>query len=70
MGGRIIVESVAGCLWNRWPDGRGIRSLKRIVVVTHRTTPVADDAHFGDVQVCHQRDRKRGTLETLLGQGK
>lgn len=25
MGGRIIVESVAGCLWNRWPDGRGIR---------------------------------------------
>jgi len=27
MGGRIIVESVAGCLWNRWPDGRGIRSL-------------------------------------------
>lgn len=26
MGGRIIVESVAGCLWNRWPDGRGIRS--------------------------------------------
>ncbi len=27
MGGRIIVESVAGCLWNRWPDGRGIRIL-------------------------------------------
>ena len=26
MGGRIIVESVAGCLWNRWPDGRGIRN--------------------------------------------
>lgn len=27
MGGRIIVESVAGCLWNRWPDGRGIRTF-------------------------------------------
>jgi threonine/homoserine/homoserine lactone efflux protein len=25
MGGRITVESVAGCSWNRWPDGRGIR---------------------------------------------
>ncbi|MNM89691.1 hypothetical protein D3C81_1019250 [compost metagenome] len=49
---------------------RYLDCLKRIVVVTHRTTPVADDAHFGDVRVCHQRDRKRGTLETLLGQGK
>ncbi|GBH13048.1 periplasmic component [Pseudomonas syringae pv. actinidiae] len=27
MGGRIIVESVAGCSWNGWPDDRGIRSL-------------------------------------------
>ncbi|GBH13625.1 Outer membrane translocation and assembly module TamA [Pseudomonas syringae pv. actinidiae] len=26
MGGRIIVESVAGCSWNGWPDDRGIRS--------------------------------------------
>jgi hypothetical protein len=26
MGGRITVESVAGCSWNRWPDGRGIRT--------------------------------------------
>ncbi|PRW72308.1 hypothetical protein C7A13_27745 [Pseudomonas fluorescens] len=26
MSGRITVESVAGCSWNRWPDGRGIRS--------------------------------------------
>ncbi|AQL36273.1 hypothetical protein [Pseudomonas syringae] len=25
MGGRIIVESVAGCSWNGWPDDRGIR---------------------------------------------
>ena len=24
-GGRIIVESVAGCAWTRWPNGRGIR---------------------------------------------
>ena len=30
MGGRIIVESVAGCLWNRWPDGRGIRTREAI----------------------------------------
>ncbi|EPN04400.1 hypothetical protein A259_23391 [Pseudomonas syringae pv. actinidiae ICMP 19070] len=27
MGGRIIVESVAGCSWNGWPDDRGIRTL-------------------------------------------
>ncbi|AQL40150.1 hypothetical protein JN853_29585 [Pseudomonas syringae pv. actinidiae ICMP 9853] len=27
MGGRIIVESVAGCSWNGWPDDRGIRIL-------------------------------------------
>ncbi|MBB6155459.1 hypothetical protein HDC30_002682 [Pseudomonas sp. JAI115] len=26
MGGRITVESVAGCSWSKWPDGRGIRS--------------------------------------------
>ncbi|WP_221768641.1 hypothetical protein, partial [Pseudomonas veronii] len=26
-GGRIIVESVAGCSWNGWPDARGIRSF-------------------------------------------
>jgi len=26
VGGRISVESVAGCSWNRWPDGRGIRT--------------------------------------------
>ncbi|MGX4727136.1 hypothetical protein, partial [Pseudomonas corrugata] len=25
-GGRITVELVAGCSWNRWPDGRGIRT--------------------------------------------
>lgn len=25
-GGRITVESVAEYSWNRWPDGRGIRS--------------------------------------------
>lgn len=24
MGGRIIVESVAGCWWNGCPDGHGI----------------------------------------------
>jgi hypothetical protein len=28
MGGRIIVESVAGCSWNRWPDGCGIRKQR------------------------------------------
>ncbi|MDU8285497.1 hypothetical protein RX830_27625, partial [Pseudomonas syringae pv. actinidiae] len=27
MGGRIIVESVAGCSWDGWPDDRGIRSV-------------------------------------------
>lgn len=25
MGGRITVESVVRCLWNGWPDDRGIR---------------------------------------------
>ncbi|GLH50592.1 hypothetical protein RS3R2_42800 [Pseudomonas lactis] len=24
------MESVAGCSWNRWPDGRGIRILEQI----------------------------------------
>jgi len=33
MGGRITVESVAGCSWNRWPDGRGIRSYNVLAVV-------------------------------------
>ncbi|WP_425338372.1 SDR family oxidoreductase [Thiorhodococcus minor] len=28
MGGRISVESVAECPWNRWPNGRGIRRLR------------------------------------------
>lgn len=27
MGGRITVESVVRCLWNGWPDDRGIRTL-------------------------------------------
>ena len=27
MGGRITVESVVRCLWNGWPDDRGIRRL-------------------------------------------
>ncbi|BBP59703.1 hypothetical protein PHLH4_32930 [Pseudomonas sp. St316] len=31
MGGRIIVESVAGCSWNGWPDARGIRIFQYIV---------------------------------------
>ena len=26
-GGRIIVEQVAECSWNRWPNGRGFRTL-------------------------------------------
>jgi len=27
MGGRITVESVVRCLWNGWPDDRGIRKV-------------------------------------------
>ena len=39
MGGRISVESVAGCSWNRWPDGRGIRSQGTIVDATLINAP-------------------------------
>ncbi|OSR65055.1 HTH-type transcriptional regulator PrtR [Pseudomonas syringae pv. actinidiae] len=35
MGGRIIVESVAGCSWNGWPDDRGIRKHGGILRVRY-----------------------------------
>ncbi len=35
MGGRISVESVAGCAWNGWPNGRGIRTQFRRWATEH-----------------------------------
>ncbi|TWS02099.1 hypothetical protein FJD35_32755 [Pseudomonas mandelii] len=52
MGGRIIVESVAGCLWNRWPDGRGIRisiSVRR--VATKRCIKTASSPSKKDFEI-------------------
>ncbi|EPM50547.1 hypothetical protein A256_17966 [Pseudomonas syringae pv. actinidiae ICMP 19103] len=46
MGGRIIVESVAGCSWNGWPDDRGIRNEGVTTIINEFTTSAARAAEW------------------------
>ncbi|BBI45112.1 hypothetical protein A253_10213 [Pseudomonas syringae pv. actinidiae ICMP 19102] len=51
MGGRIIVESVAGCSWNGWPDDRGIRSL---IISALKQELVTVDQYIAEAQEKHR----------------
>lgn len=44
MGGRITVESVVRCLWNGWPDDRGIRNYHELSNGGFYMTPTGEDS--------------------------
>lgn len=65
MGGRITVESVVRCLWNGWPDDRGIRNYPAEHWVHIRTTnPI--ESTFATVRLRSKRSRNCGSRATTL----
>ena len=49
MGGRLLMEWVAGCSWNGWPDERGIRiGVIQSLLVTRRLQGVDPYAYLVD----------------------